>query len=537
MVKDDSEEFDDSHKFDQKRDSDRIDWLRLEKLRAPQSLARALQHLGILKIQIVRKELRGDGERHWVSVPMWLKGSCLFLERLQKNEIGAEILSHSFKELLEDATRLQETVFKQNALGLTEVAVPLVLRGEKVGFITMGGFVLDTQSIGEMVLEDRFKVLMFSPEEKAEAISEWRSLPHFSPDKRAIVVQMLELLAREVIQFFEESLAAREREDLVHRQTFSHIITANPPLRAMVKKLPQIAVGDSPVLIVGEPGTGRELLANLIHQLSPRNKAPLKTLHCSATTENFLEAELFGYEKGAFIGAYATKHGLFELCQGGTLFLSEIGDLSLSMQHKFLRVLQDRIFSRLGGTEIFKFDVRIVAATQRNLKKLVQVGAFREELYFRLNVVEVDLPPLRQRKEDIPLLAEHFLQSFMQAMGKEGIQWKEESIQKLCSHSFPGNIRELRNEVERLVAVKDSHSLIGIDDLSSRIVESLSPIEEIEKGTTLKQIVDSYEKQIVSEALSKYHWNKSRVAELFQITRQGLLKKITKYHLDKRRKF
>ncbi len=519
-----------------KRLIDKLDWSRLEKLRAPLSFSEALRHLGINKVNLVRKELRSDGDRSWVTIPLWLKQNHPFMDRLERNEIGAEILLNSRNEIIEDAHRLQETVLKTNALQLTEASVPLVLRGEKIGFLIIGGFVLEEGGIGDVSLEERFKVLMFSSEDKPKAIQEWRSLPHFSPDKRAIVVQMLEQMGREVVSFFEESLSAREREELVHKQTLSQMVTAHAPLRNTLKRLSQMASGDTPILITGEPGTGREMLGELIHRQSARKNALVRVLHCSTVAENLLEAELVGYEKGAFIGAYATKAGLFEICSGGTLFLSEIGDLSLSMQHKILRIMQDKSFTRLGSVEPMKFDVRIIASTQRNLKKLVQVGAFREELYFRLNVMEFEIPPLRQRKEDIPLLSEYFLQFFMKGMHKEGIQWKADALARLQMHTFPGNVRELRNEVERLVALKDSHSFITIEDLSSKIVESLSPIEEIEKGMTLKQIVDDYEKQIVSEALGKYHWNKSRVAELFQITRQGLLKKIAKYHLDKRKK-
>lgn len=524
-------------KAEARRLIEKLEWNRLEKLRAPLSLSEALHHLGIRRIHLVRKELRVDGDRHWVTLPMWLKEGHPFIQRLEKNEIGSEILRNARKDLIEEAYRLQETVIRANPLKLSEVAVPLVIRGEKVGFLIMGGFVLDETGVGDVALEERFKVLMFSADDKAVALSEWRDLPHFSPDKRVIVVQMLELMAREILSFFEESLATKEREEQVQKQTFSQMVTSHAPLRTTLKKISQMASVDSPVLISGEPGTGRELMARLIHEQSPRKSGLFRTLHCSTVAENLLEAELLGYEKGAFIGAYATKAGLFEICSGGTLYLNEIGDLSLAMQHKILRIMQDKTFSRLGSTENIRFDVRLVASTQRNLRKLVQVGAFREELYFRLNGMELEIPPLRSRKEDIPLLAEHFLHKFLKNMNKEGIQWKAETLAKMSGHSFPGNVRELRNEVERLVALKDSHSFIEPADLSSKIVESLSPIEEIEKGMTLKQIVDDYEKQIVAEALAKYHWNKSRVAELFQITRQGLLKKIAKYHLDKRKQF
>jgi len=513
-----------------------LDWDRLEKLRAPRSISIALSHLGIQRIHLVRRELRSEGDRVWVSVPLWLRGHDDFMDRLEKNEIGSELLRQVREEIRDQSYRLQETTFKTSTLGVTEVCVPLTLRGERIGFILVGGFVIEDPRPGDVVLEERFKVLMLSEEDMTKTIEEWRGLPFFSSDKRAIVFHMVELLAREVVLFFEETVAAKEREESVHKHTFSQMVTAHAPLKAMLKRIPQLGTGDSSVLIFGEPGTGRELLARLIHERSSRKEGPFKTLHCSSVAENLLEAELLGYEKGAFIGAYATKKGLFELCDGGTLYLKEIGDLSLQMQHKILRLIQDQSFSRLGSSEVLRTSVRIIASTQRNLKKLVQVGAFREELYFRLNVVELDIPPLRQRKEDIVLLAEHFLQMFMKAMQKEGIQWKEDAIEKLNSHGFPGNVRELRNEVERLVALKESHSFIDLSDLSKKITESLSPIEEIEKGSTLKDLVDIYEKQIINEALAKYHWNKSRVAELFQITRQGLLKKIAKYKLDKRKK-
>lgn len=516
---------------------ERLDWARLEKLRAPQSLCQALRHLGVQHLQLIRKEQRSSGDRGWVKIPIWLKTEHEFMAFVRNNEIGSEILNQTESDLIEESYRLQETLFKTNSLGLSHVIVPLVFHGEKIGFLCMDGFVLDNQSIADVVLTERFKVLMLSPADVLRSIDSWKTLPHFSSDKRLIVVQMLELVAKEIIQFLNETFAAKEREESIHKQTFAHIVTAHTPLKHLLKRLPQISQTVSPVLIVGEPGTGRELVAGIIHEMSPRKSAAFRSLHCSAVAENLLEAEIFGYEKGAFIGAYADKAGLLEICRGGTLFLGEISDLSLSLQHKLLRTFHEKSYSRLGSHKTESLDVRLIASTQRNLKRLVQMGAFREELFNLLSVMEVELPPLRQRREDIPLLAEYFTHNFMSSMKKEGIQWREEALQKLAAHAFPGNVRELRNEVERLVALKESHSLIEANDLSSKIVESLSPIDEIEKGMTLKTIVDDYERRIVSDALTKYHWNKSRVAELFQITRQGLLKKISKYKLDKRKKF
>lgn len=517
-------------------ESVRLEWDRLERLRAPQSLCVALKHLGLFRVDLVRKEMRSETERDWIRVGVWLKDTHPFMETLNNHEVGAEVVRKFQQELQEESYRLQETVIKSNHFGITEMLVPLVLRGERIGFLSVGGFVTESPLPGDVVLEDRFKILMLDPEKKQKAIKDWRALPYFTPDKRAIVIQMMELLGREVIQFFEETMTTKEREEAVTRNTFSQMVTSNQMLRSLLKKLPQIAASPSAVLIFAEPGSGRELLARMIHNRSPRAQGQFRALHCSSVSENMVEAELLGYEKGAFIGAYNTKAGLLEVCRGGTLYLNEIGDLSLGMQLKILKFLQDKSFSRLGSQDVLQSDVRIMASSQRNLRKLVQMGAFREDLYFLLSVVELEIPPLRQRKEDIPLLAEHFLQQFAKTMSKEGIQWKEDALFKLASHAFPGNVRELRNEVERLVALKDSHSFIEVADLSAKMLEELSPVEEIEKGKTLKELVDEYEKRIISDALAKYHWNKSRVAELFQITRQGLLKKITKFKLDKRKR-
>ncbi len=512
-----------------------MDWSRLEQLRSPKSLCEALERLGVFRIEVVRRELREGQDASWIGLPMWLKGSHDFLDKVQANEVGAEILRKTRQQVQEESDRLQGTVFRMNGLGLTEISVPMTLAGDRLGFVRVSGLVTEVPLPGDVVLEERLKVLMLAGQELREVIDHWRKLPVFNEEKRAIVIQMLELLVREVVKFFEEDLAAKEREAAVQRHTFNQMVTSHSSLRQLLRKVPSIAESHSTVLIVGESGVGRELLAKMIHERSQRSSKLFRTLHCASVAENFLEAELLGYEKAAFAGAYQTKQGLVETCEGGTLYLKEIGDLSLAMQLKVLKIIKENAYTRLGGNELLKSNVRVIASTQRNLKRLVDLGTFREDLYFSLNVVELEIPPLRFRKDDIGLLAEHFLQNFSKQMNKPGVQWKEETLGKLRAHSFPGNVRELRNEVERLVAVKEPHSLIEISDLNSKIIDMLSPIEEIEKGGTLKAIVDEFEKRIISEALAKYHWNKSRVAELFQITRQGLMKKISKHKLDKRR--
>ncbi len=350
-----------------------LNWNRLEDLRAPRSLSVALQQLGIFRIEVTRRELRSDDpEQGWVTLPLWLKGVHPFVERVQKNEVGREILKRTRLDVQEESARLQDTVFKTNGLGLTEICLPIVLGGTRIGFIHVSGFVTEDPAPGDVVLQERLRVLMLPEAEINEAINEWRTLPQFSADKRQIVVQMLEILCRDIVQFFEEDLAAKEREEAVSRHTFNQLVTTFGPLRQTLKRLQSISDSESTVLIYGESGTGRELLAKMIHERSTRKDKAFKILHCSSVAENLLEAELLGYEKGSFAGAYSTKQGLVELCDGGTLYLKEIGDLSLSMQLKILKIIEDHSYTRLGGNEILKSNVRIIASTGRNLRKLIQ---------------------------------------------------------------------------------------------------------------------------------------------------------------------
>jgi transcriptional regulator with GAF, ATPase, and Fis domain len=256
-------------------------------------------NLGIQHITLVRKELRTNGDRVWVHVPMWLKDDYPIVRRILANEVGREILNQCDADMIEESYRLQESLFKTNSLGLSQAIVPIVLQGEKIGFLLMKGFVLDSQSVADVVLTERFKVLMLDAKDAPLAVKEWRALPHFSTDKRLIVVQMLELIANEVAQFLNESLSAKEREDSIHKQTFSQIVTAHPPLKNLLKRFPQMAQANTPILITGEPGTGRELVAGMLHEMSLRKNAVFKSLHCSAVAEKgslIAEAveELFG---------------------------------------------------------------------------------------------------------------------------------------------------------------------------------------------------------------------------------------------------
>ena len=306
------------------------------------------------------------------------------------------------------------------------------------------------------------------------------------------------------------------------------IIGVSDAISNLKKVLLKVAVADSTILITGESGTGKSLVAKTIHKLSPRRDKPFATINCAAIPENLLESELFGYEKGAFTGATSRKRGKFELANGGTLFLDEIGDMPLSLQAKLLNVLQDKEISRLGSEQTIPIDVRIIAATNKNIERLVSLGHFREDLYYRLNVIPIHIPPLRERKEDIPLLIDYFLKKFNKIY-KKRISIKKEAIRAMVNYRWGGNIRELENTIERLVIMNDDD--IGLNDLPLYIREDAVDFD-IEQDTSLKDIpmtIENIEKQQIQEALKKTGFVKSKAARLLGYTIRQLDYRIKKY--------
>lgn len=308
------------------------------------------------------------------------------------------------------------------------------------------------------------------------------------------------------------------------------IIGTGKKMQRLFGIIDRIAPTKASVLLTGESGVGKDEFAKLIHKKSLQKDNNFVAINCGAIPANLIEAELFGYEKGAFTGAYQQKKGKFELANGGTLFLDEIGDLPLEMQVKFLRVLQEKQFYRIGSEESIKVDVRIISATNKNLLEEIEKGNFREDLYYRLNVVNIHIPPLRERKEDIPLLAEKFLLEFSKIYNKKLKYLDIETIDALVNYSWRGNIRELRNVIERSVLVcDDNEEVLRMVHLPLEIAR-ISNFEEAaeEKTMTLSQ----YEKIIIRNTLKKYKGNKTKTAEALGIQRQTLYNKIKEYNLD-----
>ena len=319
------------------------------------------------------------------------------------------------------------------------------------------------------------------------------------------------------------------RETLGSHFDRRNIIGRSPVMEKLLETVAQVAPSEATILITGESGTGKEMIAGAIHFNSPRKDGPFVKLNCAAITETLLESELFGHEKGAFTGAYRKKEGRFLQAHGGSLFLDEISEMSLAMQVKLLRVLQEREITRVGGEEVIKVDVRIIAATNKDLVQEMEAGRFREDLYYRLNVVTLNMPPLRERREDIPLLAQHFLNIFSEKNHKQIKGFTPQAMDRLLKYDWPGNVRELMNGVERAVVLSRSEYL-DEEDLPMILKDgSLSGEILVKDAIPADMPLDEVEKATVLKTLELTGGNKSEAARRLGITRRTLHKKLKNY--------
>jgi two-component system response regulator HydG len=336
----------------------------------------------------------------------------------------------------------------------------------------------------------------------------------FDPDDLSVVVR----------NALEQQRLKREnrmlREQLAESQAVPELIGQSEAMRRVKEQIETVAPVDTTVLIEGESGTGKELVARAIHRLSPRRYNPMIVVHCGALTETLIESELFGHEKGAFTGAQYRKKGKFEAAMGGTIFLDEIADISLKTQTDLLRVLQEREIVRVGGTQPIKVDFRVIAATNRNLAELVKEGRFRSDLYYRLNVFTIHLPPLRERHGDVPLLAQYFLEKFSRQMNRKFTGFDRAAMEALVSYHWPGNVRELENVIERAVVV-GREPLIRASDLA--IVRSAETPEDL--------TLEAVERKHILRVLEDFGWNQTQAAKALGIDRVTLYHKIRRYGL------
>ncbi|HEV3084302.1 MAG TPA: sigma-54 dependent transcriptional regulator [Gemmataceae bacterium] len=333
------------------------------------------------------------------------------------------------------------------------------------------------------------------------------------------------------------SLVGSMREELTDRFSFHNILSKNPRMHAIFELISAVARTATTVLIEGATGTGKELVARAIHEASSQRTGAWAAINCAAVPETLLESELFGHEKGAFTGAVGRRQGRFELANGGTIFLDEVGDVPAAMQAKLLRVLQERCFERVGGMETLEVDVRVIAASNRNLQKMVRGGVFREDLYYRLNVVKIDLPRLCERPEDIPLLATNFAEKHA-APGQPPRRIAAEAMEILLRHDWPGNIRELENAIER-GCVTSRDEFIKPENLPSEVTKPAAAPAPLPINLSrslkeqLSEVVAAFEERYLRTALRKARGNVSRTAEISGLSRRGVSGKIAQYELER----
>ena len=359
----------------------------------------------------------------------------------------------------------------------------------------------------------------------------------FTPDEVTIVVKK----ALEKKSLMLENIYLRQ--ELQEKYGFHNIVGKSKKMQEIYRIIAKVAMTDSTVLIYGQSGTGKELIARAIHFNSPRGEKQFVPVDCAVLSENLLESELFGHVRGSFTGAVTTKPGLFEVADGGTVFLDEVGNISLSIQAKLLRVLQEREFTPVGGTKPKKVDIRLIAATNKDLEEMIKEETFREDLYYRINIVPIYLPMLKDRQEDIPLLAAHFLKKYAEEMGKPVKGFAPEAMEKLMKYPWPGNVRELENVVERTVVmieeemVRPEHLVLPSqkeqEGLADQVPMTSEDLKEIKKRIREKAVED-VEKAFVLSALQRHNWNVTRAAEEVGMLRQNFQGLMRKYNLRAR---
>jgi two-component system response regulator HupR/HoxA len=425
--------------------------------------------------------------------------------------------------------------------GFSAVSVPIKVGSQYLGCVFGDGFIMSESAPEQKARLTNYLERLF-PSDSDRLISEVDKIPALNEKELGYLTEMFTIVVDEMVSM-QKSLtdqATRVNQlskELGTRFGFGNMIGKSATMQDLYSLVERVSDTDTTILIQGENGTGKELIAKALHYNSKRKKNKFITVNCGAFNENLLESELFGHLKGSFTGANKDKIGLFEAADGGTLFLDEVGDTSMAMQVKLLRVLQEGTFTPVGSTQVKRANVRVLAATNRDLEDMVAKSQFREDLFYRLNVINLVVPPLRDRKEDIVLLTDFFLDRFAKSTAKPRKTLNKECMAALMDHDWPGNVRELENEIERLGVLAVDDIEIGRELLSSRIKEkSQGVFPGLRMNGKLKDAIDELEIQLIREGLERTGWNKSKLAKELGISRAGLIMKVEKYGLEKRTK-
>ncbi|MDE0120076.1 MAG: sigma-54 dependent transcriptional regulator [Bdellovibrionales bacterium] len=473
------------------------------------------------------------------------KEKLLFQNPLTKALFQKEALQDSFfKTLLfihkQNSQNTGPFLEKWPETGLNLFISPIQSCSHTTGFVVAIGFLMeaDSELLSQKVkdVKELWPKMGFSQE---WSIQHESFIPHIPPQDKNHFIDLMQLAAKEIADIQNEFIEKKQTINELpksHNPSYGHMVGKSPVMQKLYNLLDKIKHSHNIILIQGENGTGKELIAKSIHFNSPRKNQAFIIQNCSALNDNLLESELFGHVKGSFTGAYKDKKGLFELADMGTFFLDEVGDTSPSMQVKLLRVIQEGTFFPVGGIETKKVDVRIIAATNKNLKKMVAEGTFREDLYYRLNVINIQVPPLREREEDITFLAEFFINQFSQQVKV----FTKKALEKLTKYHWPGNVRELQNEAERLAVFTGNDVYIKEESLSDKIrnkdsdSQVISLLNTSHNGKVMKKAIAQLERQMIAQCLKQEGWNKTKVAKKLGISRAALVSKVKDYKLEKR---
>ncbi len=440
-------------------------------------------------------------------------------------------------------------VVRRCHLGFDLVAAPIHLEGELQGFVFVGGALHQEPRVQQK--SELFSSLREFSEGAQEGLEDdFAAVPRMSEKELEHVSSMLEYVAAEAMKVHaltrgRAPATVQDSDGSAEVQTrFGDIVGAAPSMAEMFELLEKVVKSEATVLVHGESGTGKELIARAIHFHGPRAKKPFVVQNCSAFNDNLLESALFGHVRGSFTGAVKDQKGLFETANGGTFFLDEIGDMSPALQVKLLRVLQEGVLTPVGATKPVRVDVRIVAASHKNLTELVKTGQFREDLYYRVNVLRISVPPLRERLEDLPMLVSHFLRKHHHGDGEPPVL-AADTMAVLANYGWPGNIRELENEMERINVLAVGNEPIAPSMLSSRLLDAMPcepstlrksiSVAKVAPATTLRELVEGMESEVIHQGLIRTHWNKSQLAKELGISRSNLIQKCSYYGLERKR--
>jgi transcriptional regulator with PAS, ATPase and Fis domain len=421
--------------------------------------------------------------------------------------------------------------------GFSTLAVPIHIKEQYLGCVFCDGFILQESEREQKALISEKVQSLFPDDIKLKNYID--KLPVLSSAELDFLTQLVSMVVEEIL-FAKAKLWSSIKQvetlkaELKTRYNFDKMIGKSQSMQSIYSMIDRVKDSSSFILIQGENGTGKELIARALHYNSHRQKGPFVAINCGAFNENLLESELFGHIKGAFTGAIKDRIGLFEAADDGTLFLDEVGEMPASMQVKLLRVLQDGIYSPVGSTETKTSKARVVCATNKNLAKMMEEGQFRMDLFYRLNVINLYIPPLRERMEDVPLLIEYFIKNFAHSMQTPEKLPSRECLSRLLSYSWPGNVRELENEIERLYVLSGDDKILEESNLSSRLKTPSSAVQKIHHSGSLKEALEHVEIDMIREGLQRTHWNKSQLAKELGISRTGLILKVEKYGLEKK---